>query len=299
MSHVLTFVASNQDFRDHTGLLKQAALVLDHYNIRAETKPVWLKDGVAADIFVSGRPQNSCMRHLRDELADARIDLFVNEVASRRKKLMLADMDSTIVKAETLDELAEYAGIKDKIAEITALAMNGKLDFHEALEARVALLKGLDAGKMGETLARMEINPGAHEFIRAMKENGATCVLVSGGFTFFTEAIGRDVGFDFHHGNILDIEEGVLKGTVSPPILDKFSKLQFLNDYAARQGIALEHSLTIGDGANDLPMLKAAGLGIGYYPKPAVAEELDNLILYGDFTAALYAQGILPRDAVD
>ncbi|MCD8494071.1 MAG: HAD-IB family phosphatase [Alphaproteobacteria bacterium] len=145
---------------------------------------------------------------------------------------------------------------------------------------------------MHETLARMNVNPGAETFIASMNKSGAQCILVSGGFTFFTGAVAEKVGFHGHHGNTLVIENGALTGGVGEPILDKDSKLTYLKHYAEKLGISLEETLTIGDGANDLPMLKAAGLGIGYYPKPSVAAELDNLILYGDFTAALYAQGL-------
>ncbi|MCD8498220.1 MAG: phosphoserine phosphatase SerB [Alphaproteobacteria bacterium] len=206
---------------------------------------------------------------------------------------MLADMDSTIIAEETLDELAAYAGIKDQIAAITARAMNGELDFHAALRERVSLLQGLEEHALAETLERMKVNDGAPEFIAAMRKSGATCVLVSGGFTFFTGAVADKVGFHNHHGNTLLIEGGKLTGGVGEPILDKDSKLAYLKDYAGKLGISLAETLTIGDGANDLPMLKAAGLGIGYYPKKAVADEVDSVIQYGDFTAALYAQGLV------
>lgn len=201
-------------------------------------------------------------------------------------------MDSTIIAEETLDELAAFAGIKDKIAAITTRAMNGELDFEAALRERVALLKGLPETALQETLDKMVVNPGAQTFIQTMRDSGATCVLVSGGFTFFTSRVANAVGFHSNHGNTLEIENGVLKGTVGLPILDKFAKLSFLKDYAGKLGIGLDETLTIGDGANDLPMLKAAGLGIGYYPKKAVADEVNSVIQFGDFTAALYAQGL-------
>jgi phosphoserine phosphatase len=280
MTHILTLVASGAP------LTEDFARSLMPGDLR------WLAPGKAADIALPGKPSRETVLKWREACAAPRIDFFITESAIRRKKLVLADMDSTIIEAETLDELADYAGIKDRIAAITARAMNGELDFHAALRERVSLLKGLEEDALAETLARMKINPGAADFIKTMRHSGATCVLVSGGFTFFTGAVATDVGFQSHHGNTLLIENGRLTGAVGEPILDKDSKLVYLKDYAGKLGISLEETLTIGDGANDLPMLKAAGLGIGYYPKPAVAAELDNLILYGDFTAALYAQGL-------
>ncbi|HRQ60646.1 MAG TPA: phosphoserine phosphatase SerB [Alphaproteobacteria bacterium] len=280
MTHVLTFVAADLPLLD--AFLESLGL----------GPHKWLKAGKAADILVSSKPDRELIARLREACAVPRVDFFVNERATRRKKLVLADMDSTIIAEETLDELAAYAGIKDQIAAITARAMNGELDFHAALRERVALLKGLPEAALAETLARMKVNVGAAEFIKAMADSGAQCILVSGGFTFFTGAVASSVGFHGHHGNTLLIEDGKLTGMVGEPILDKDSKLAYLKDYAAKLGISLEETLTIGDGANDLPMLKAAGLGIGYYPKKAVADEVDSLIGYGDFTAALYAQGL-------
>lgn len=289
MTHTLTLVASGKPLTDQ--FLRSLKPVLGAYNIEVG-KPAWLAPDKAADIAISLKPQTACIIHLREECAPHKIDFFVNKTEGRRKKLVLADMDSTIIAEETLDELAAHAGIKDQIAAITTRAMNGELDFETALRERVALLKGLPETALQETLDKMVVNPGAQAFIQTMRDNGATCILVSGGFTFFTSRVASAVGFNGDHGNTLDIENGVLKGTVGLPILDKFAKLEFLKHYCGELGLTMQDALTIGDGANDLPMLKAAGLGIGYYPKKAVVDELDNLILYGDFTAALYAQGL-------
>lgn len=292
MSSILTLVASDEKNNPVTKKhIKEIGKIAGFYNFSVTGSADWLKKNKALDIILSDIPQSSLMMHFRDFLADDKIDIFVTKTGKRRKKLLLADMDSTIVSSETLDELAAFAGIKDQIAEITTLAMNGKLDFHDALKKRVSLLKGLSADKLQETLNDTIINPGAKELIKTMKEGGATCVLVSGGFTFFTKAIADELGFDFNHGNTLEIKDNVLTGNVIEPIQDKHSKLQYLRQYCEDMGINQDDVMAIGDGANDLPMLKTAGFGIGYYAKDAVCKEIDNLILHGDLSAALYAQG--------
>lgn len=291
MTSIVTMVSSDPEKPVATRHINEAAAILDHHNINLTSEPVWLAAGKAVDLGVSDKPRSSVIMHLMDSLAKTEIDVFVTHPDRRRKKLVLADMDSTIVSAETLDELAEYAGLKDKIAAITTLAMEGKLDFKSALKERVGLLKDLPVDAMQKTLDRMTLNPGALSFVRTMKKAGAKCVLVSGGFTFFTGAIAGKCGFDTHHGNTLEVHNGKLTGKVIDPILDKFAKVDFLRQHVHAMKIRVEDALTIGDGANDIPMLKAAGLGIGYKPKEAVKKEIDNQILYGDLTAALYAQG--------
>lgn len=291
MSSILTLVASDTNHPVSRKHLKDIGKIAGFYNIGVTGSPDWLKKNMAVDIILSDKPQKSLIAHFRDFFAEDKIDFFVTKPGKRRKKLLMADMDSTIVAGETLDELAAYAGIKDQIAAITKRAMEGKLDFHAALRERVGLLKGLDASKLRETLDNTVVNPGAREMVQTMRENGAGCVLVSGGFTFFTQAIADEVGFEFHHGNSLEIEDGLLTGKVKEPIQDKNSKLSHLRKYCGDMGIEAGDVLAIGDGANDIPMLKAAGLGIGYYPKQAVLDEIDNAILYGDLSITLYAQG--------
>lgn len=300
MTFVLTFVAASKNNPLNERHIKDTAKIAAAYNVKANPKPEWLAEDKAADLEISGEGGAAMLAQIRDMLETDKIDLFINPHANRRKKLLLADMDSTIVAGETLDDMAEFAGIKDMIAAITARAMNGELDFHAALKERVGLLKGLSTEALQKTLAHTVINPGARTFIATMRKNGATCVLVSGGFTFFTDAIAGEVGFDHHHGNTLGITAGIdgeqLSGEVIPPILDKFAKVEFLEHYANTLGLGFEEALTIGDGANDLPMLKKAGLGIGYHAKPAVAAELKNLIVHGDLSAALFAQGYKHSD---
>jgi phosphoserine phosphatase len=291
MSFIATLVSSAPEKPVGQRHIDEARHILKHYNILFTCEPVWLAPGKAVDLGISEKPDAALMRHLMDFLEKTEIDLFVTSPDRRRKKLLLADMDSTIVTGETLDELAAFAGLKDKIAAITALAMEGKLDFRSALRERVGLLKDLPLAALQKTLEVMTLNPGAKTLVRAMKQSGATCVLVSGGFTFFTEAAAAMAGFDAHHGNILEIQEGKLTGKVIDPVLDKFAKVDFLRTHIRNLKIKPEDTLTMGDGANDLPMLKEAGLGVGYKPKETVKNEIDNLILYGDLTAALYAQG--------
>ncbi len=292
MGHVLTLVSSDPKKPLTEKHFKRLAHILGHYNIDFSSDIIWLKKKKAAEAGIPINASSVLIAHIADELAKDRIDFFITKNENRQKKLLLADMDSTIASTETLDELAAYVGIKDQVSEITARAMNGELDFHNALRERVGLLKGLEETALQATLSETELNPGAIEFVKTMRENGATCVLVSGGFTHFTSAIGAQCDFHHNHGNTLEIMNNKLTGNVVEPILDKHAKVDFLNQYIEELGITYEDCLTIGDGANDLPMLKKAGLGIGYHAKPSVREELTNNIRYGDLTAALYAQGI-------
>jgi len=287
MNFFLTFVAS-----DLPNPLQEGKIAAACESIGVPVGALsWLAAGKAADVPVAGALDFGAMIRLREFLAADKIDVFYTPAANRRKKLLLADMDSTIVTGETLDDLAGFAGLKEQVAGITARAMNGELDFHAALYERVGLLKGLSTDFLQKTLDHMVLSAGAERFLRTIKHHGGTCVLVSGGFTFFTGAIAAQVGFDHHHGNVLGIEGDALTGLVLPPILDKFAKVEFLEHYVKIMGLTLEDAITIGDGANDIPMLKAAGLGVGYHPKPAVAAEIGNCIVHGDLTAALYAQG--------
>ena len=231
MSHTLTLVASAAASPLEGALLERAAALCENHEIHKIREPVWLAEGKAADIGLSDTLDNSAVEALRDLLAPDKVDFFINPAEHRRKSLLLADMDSTIVTGETLDELAGYAGLKDHISAITARAMNGELDFEAALRERVKLLKGLPVSKLDETLEETKLSVGAEIFVKTMAHNGAKCVLVSGGFTFFTEAIAGKAGFHAHHGNTLGLEEGTLNGEVIDPILDKSAKLNFLNHY--------------------------------------------------------------------
>ena len=291
MSLVLTLVASslaNPLTDEHA---KEVMSIIGYYNATPICQPVWLRKKTVVEIGIDKHGGKTMMTHLREFLEDDAIDVFITPIDGRRKKVLLADMDSTIVTGETLDDLAAHAGLKDQIAGITARAMNGELDFHEAITERVGLLKGLPTKALQDTLDKMEYSPGAATLIKTMRENGTHCVLVSGGFTFFTGAVAKELEFMNHHGNELEFDGETLSGKVKMPILDKNAKVDFLKFYMNKYNLGPQSCMTIGDGANDIPMLKEAGLGIGYKPKPAVAEEIDNLIIHGDLTAALYAQG--------
>lgn len=288
MEFVLTLVASSEDLQIiHLADIER---YLDEHGIGVGS-PAWLAPHKAADLPLAQKPDRSQIEALRARLIPARIDLFIQPQADRRKKLLLADMDSTIVTTETLDELAVQAGIGEEIAAITARAMRGELDFTAALRERVGRLKAMPVQALETVLAETRLTDGARTLVQTMAANDAHCVLVSGGFTFFTQAIAEQAGFHTHHGNRLEVEDGKLTGTVTPPILDKSAKLHYLHQYMSALGLTAAQTMAIGDGANDLPMLEAAGLGIGYHPKPALLDRLDNCILYGDLTAALYAQG--------
>ena len=298
MSSILTLVASHTEKPVTKRHIKEIRNIAGFYNIDIDKKSHWLAKDKALDLNAAEKPQKALLDHIRDFLKDDAIDVFVTNPVGRKKKLLLADMDSTIVAEETLDELAGYAGLKEDIAAITKQAMEGHLDFHGALRKRVSLLKGLESEKLQETLDFTKINPGARELVATMRENGATCVLVSGGFTFFTDAIAENLGFQHHHGNRLKIVDQKLTGEVIEPIEDKHSKLGYLRSYCADLGLEDKDAMTIGDGANDLPMLKAAGFGVGYHAKPLVNEELSNLIIHGDLSSALYAQGYGEKDII-
>ncbi len=251
----------------------------------------WLAEGEAADLpFAALAPEQARAAALA-ALGGEPLDLFAQAAEGRRKRLLLADMDSTIVTTETLDELAAFAGLKDDIAAITARAMNGELDFRAALRERVAMLKGLPAAALEDTWRATALMPGARALVATMRAHGARCALVSGGFTFFTGRVAEAVGFHEHRSNVLQLAGDALAGTVAEPILDKDSKLAALKELAARDGLSLAETCAVGDGANDLPMLLAAGLGVAFRAKPVVVAQARFAVAYADLRALLFAQG--------
>ena len=252
----------------------------------------WIEPGIAVDIAFGHHPDRARAR-LEGSVPGA--DIFVQPDAHRRKKLMVADMDSTMITVECIDELADYAGIKPQIAEVTERAMRGELDFAAALDARVALLKGLEASAIDRCLAeRVHLTSGARTLVQTMRRGGARAILVSGGFTRFAASVGEQIGFDRVVANELLIAEERLTGAVAKPIVDAETKARTLREAVAEGGIPPEATLAVGDGANDLPMIRAAGLGVAFHAKPVVAAAADARIDHGDLTALLYAQGI-PR----
>jgi len=227
-----------------------------------------------------------------DDLQKMGIDLVVQPAQGRRKAMLLADMDSTMIEQECIDELAAEAGIGARVAEITARAMNGELDFEAALRERVGLLKGLDSAVIETVLAnRITLMAGGKVLLATMKVNGAYAALVSGGFTAFTAMVAAELGFDENRANTLLIEGGKLTGGVGEPILGREAKVAALNQITERLGLSANQVMAVGDGANDLGMLELAGAGVALHAKPSVAAECDIRINHGDLTALLYIQG--------
>lgn len=257
----------------------------------------WLNRGDAAEFDMPARPDTQWS--VWQDLQDEGVDLVVQPSEGRRKKMLLADMDSTMIRQECIDELADEAGVGAHVADITARAMNGELDFEAALRERVGLLKGLRAEVIDRVLAeRITPMPGGRELVATMRANGAYAALVSGGFTAFTEKVAADLGFDENRANTLDIVQGQLTGTVAEPILGKAAKVAALEEISARLGLSHDEVMAVGDGANDLGMLALAGAGVALHAKPSVAAECDIRVNHGDLTALLYIQGYAVGDFV-
>lgn len=282
---VATLVASD---RIGQGDIAEAADRLSDAGCQPEGSE-WLDAGKAADLFFASEPVAA-----RSALAGLGrgIDILVQPVAIREKSLLIADMDSTMITVECIDELADYAGIKPQIAEITERAMRGELGFESALRERVALLKGLDANAIDRCrIDRVRIMPGAVALVRTMKARGARTLLVSGGFTRFTGPVAQEIGFDADVANVLEIADGALTGTVETPIVDAARKRAEL-EQAIAGGIDRAGTLAVGDGANDIPMIEGAGLGVAYRAKPKTRAAAAAEIVHGDLSALLYAQGL-------
>jgi phosphoserine phosphatase len=288
MQNVLTLIAP-RDAPLAAGELSAARDAL--HGLGADTlAPDWLAPARAADIPFGNLDPAQADAAARAAI-DPRRDLVAQAATARRKRLLVADMDSTIITSETLDELAGFAGLKEPIAAITARAMNGELDFAAALRERVAMLKGLSADALEQTWAATRITDGAATLVATMRANGAFCALVSGGFTFFTTRVRAELVFDLDQANVLAVADGMLLGSVAEPILDRDAKLATLQRLAAERGLALAETCTVGDGANDLKMLLAAGLGVAFRAKPSVAAAARVRVDHGDLEALLFAQG--------
>ena len=258
---------------------------------------VILSDGEAADIPCSApSPGGPCLDEVRARFAEQSIDVLLTRTRGRRKGLLVADMDSTIVCSETLDELAVRAGVGERVAAITARSMNGEIDFAGALRERVALLKGLEASALDATWAETRLTPGARTLVATMRAHNATTALVSGGFTWFTARVAAACGFDIHHANQLGIEADRLTGRVAEPILGREAKLESLRSLAGSRGLRMAATLAVGDGANDLDMLREAGVGIAFHARPVVAGAVPNRVDHADLRALLFAQGYRAAD---
>jgi phosphoserine phosphatase len=297
MTHILTLVAA-----EHQALAPK----------RLETLAAALRDAGAAtgEINWLALKERACdlpFEHLTAErahaiaaatLADLPVDFHAQSIVNRRKRLLIADMDSTIVTVETLDELAAEAGLKDVISAITARAMRGELDFPQALVERVAMLADLPESALAKTAVSLTLCPGAATLVHTMKANGAFTALVSGGFKYFTSRVAARVGFVLDLANDLAMVDGRLTGELQGPILDKDGKLNALQTLSAERGLTPADAVTVGDGANDLPMLLAAGLGVAYHGKPLLREQIRAQVNHTDLTTLLFFQGYLAEEFV-
>ncbi|MBR9841816.1 MAG: phosphoserine phosphatase SerB [Rhodobacteraceae bacterium] len=255
----------------------------------------WLAPDEAAEFSLEAMPSNQW--DVWADLQGMGVDLVILPAEGRRKKMLLADMDSTMIQQECIDELADEAGVGDHVKDITARAMNGELDFEGALIERVGLLKGLDEAVITQVLdTRITLMPGGKSLLATMKANGAYAALVSGGFTAFTARVAATLGFDENRANTLLVEDGKLSGDVGRPILGREAKVQALKEITARLGLTQDDVMAVGDGANDLGMLGLAGAGVALHAKPSVAAECDIRINHGDLTALLYIQGYAKTD---
>lgn len=260
----------------------------------------WLAPGAAADLIIDKGKAGDIEASVRDILADRPVDLVVQNTAHRRKKLLVADMDSTIITVECIDVLAARAGIGDEVAAITARSVRGELDFASSLRERVALLAGTPVSALEEAWHQnVAQTPGARTLVATMAAHGAVTALISGGFTWFTERVAEATGFAVHRANNLIVENGRLTGRVAEPVLDRDAKETMLRDLARQHDIDIADSLAVGDGANDIAMIQSAGLGVAFHGVNAVNQAADAMIVHGDLTALLFVQGYKSGEFVE
>ena len=292
--YVLTLIAAIDDKELMEALVTRVEELLLELGARPD-EPDWLAPGKACDVFFSTVPPEYAAAPVRTLIADgfsnAKVDVIIQETSDRRKRLIVADLESTLIENEMLDELAEFIGAKAKVSEITRRAMNGEIDFATALKERVGLFAGLPVPVLFEAAKRIRLMPGAAVFIATAKAHGAYVAIVTGGFTFFARQVQAMLNIDAVLANELIVEDGKLTGAVREPILTRDEKRAALLSLAAQQGVPLRSTLALGDGANDLPMLDAAGLGVAFHAKPAVVEQARVHVDHGDLTSLLYAQG--------
>jgi phosphoserine phosphatase len=299
MQYVLTLTADPKQrvlSEQHAKTAIAALAAAGATNIGAD----WLSPGRALDLNFQGLAPAEAAPTVHAALIDLPTDINAQSVSGRRKQFLIADMDSTIITGESLDELADFIGIRGQVEPITTRAMRGEIDFEAALRDRVRLLAGHPVSLLDRLLdERIHLTGGAETLVRTMRGNGAFTALVSGGFTFVTEAVAAKVGFQTHRGNILLIENGVLTGAVADPILGKEAKLESLRALCAERDLIADQAMATGDGANDIPMLLGAGTGVAFHAKPAVAAAARFKIDHGDLTALLYLQGYHDAELVN
>jgi phosphoserine phosphatase len=288
MQHALTFVAPPDDKPAY----REALMMLGRVAFARKLPPPDVLSGWESAQWIYPNVDGELRQEAAGAVAELPVDWALVPAQGRRKKLLVADMDSTIINVVCLDELADFAGLKSEIAAITERAMRGELEFEPALRERVAKLKGLALDALQKTYdERVQLNPGAATLVKTMAAYGARCVLVSGGFTFFTSRVAEAAGFHANRANLLLDDGASLAGAVQEPILGRAAKLETLRNEAKQLGIAEKEAMAIGDGANDLNMIKAAGLGVAYRAKPIVAAEADAKIDYTGLETALFFQG--------
>ncbi len=282
MNSVLTLIAD---------ALGQDQLASAQKALPAKSTLTWLNPGKACDLYFDGDPVEIELR-VRAALSGEMVDLLAQPLKDRRKELLVADMDSTIITVECIDELADLMGLKDQISAITERAMRGEIDFADALKDRVGKLAGIHRHDVQRVVEeRVQLSPGAKTMIRTMRAHGAFTALVSGGFTFFTNQVRQQIGFDTDRANVLDFVDDVLTGKLVAPILDATAKQQFLKEFQETRDLQSAQTIALGDGANDIPMIKEAGLGIAYRAKPAARAAARAAIDHTDLLSVLYFQG--------
>ncbi len=285
MNYVATILAAAD------GDLSAHDLAQISHSLSAASKPIWLAAGKAADIGLHKMPDAESLTAARAAALPQRIDIIAQPIAHRRKAVFLADMEGTIIANEMLEEMADFVGLREAVAEITLRSMNGELDFAASLQERVQLMRGLKLEQLAALAGRIRYHAGVRSLLRTLRAAGTKCWLVTGGFTLFAELVAKELGFHALRANQLEVAAGALTGGLVPPILDAAGKAIALQEACAQTNQDTSATLATGDGANDLMMLKAAGLGVAYRPKPVVAAQILNRLDVADFTALAYVQG--------
>ncbi|MEG9861489.1 MAG: phosphoserine phosphatase SerB [Parvularculales bacterium] len=294
MKYIMTLIGRSDSSALNDKTVMQAAAT-----VQGAGEPRWLAPHKACDIPFNTPAPSEALAAVQRVLKDLPLDVVVQPTGGRRKKLLLADMDSTIIEQECLDEIAEKAGLGDKVASITRRSMTGEIEFEEALRTRVALLAGKPVSLLDDVWhMHITLTAGAHSLVATMSAHGATTALVSGGFTYFTNKIAKALGFDYHRANVLLQQNNCLTGKVEEPILGRDTKYRLLQEMRTSLGLTPEEIVAVGDGANDLDMVRGAGLGIAFHAKPILETAASACIRHNDLTALLYIQGYTAEEII-